>query len=245
MRILYHFGRYLLLLNSCFLKPEKIGLYWKETLRQMNDIGVGSLAIVAVTSIFIGAVTTIQTAYQLVSAFIADSVIGTIVSDSTLLELAPTITCLVLAGKVGSNIASELGTMRISEQIDALEIMGVNTSSYLIGPKILAALFVIPALVIVAAYLSISGGMYAGYLSGVVSMDDFILGARDTFKPFTAFLCLTKAFTFAFIIATVSAYQGFYVRGGALEIGRASTRAVVYSCILILFADYVIAELLL
>ena len=245
MRVFYHLGKYILLLSSLFLRPEKPGLYWKETLRQMNEIGVGSLGIVAVTSVFIGAVTTIQTAFQLVSGLISDSVIGSIVSDSTLMELAPTITCLVLAGKVGSNIASELGTMRISEQIDALEIMGVNTSSYLIGPKILAAMFVIPALVIVAAYLSISGGLYAGHLSGAVSSDDFIMGARESFKGFTAFLCMVKAFTFSFIITSVSSYQGFYVKGGALEIGRASTRAVVYSCILILFADYVIAELLL
>ncbi len=242
---LKQFGRYLLLLKSLFVKPENINIYWKEMLRQMTDIGIGSLGIVAIISIFLGAVTTVQTAYQLVSSLIPKSVIGSIVSDSTILELAPTITSLVLAGKIGSSMASELGTMRITEQIDALEIMGVNTPAYLIGPKILAAVIIIPCLIILASFMGIYGGLVAGQLSGIVATEEFVLGARDTFRGFSVFLCLVKSVTFAFIISSVAAFNGYYTSGGALEVGQSSTRAVVYCCILILFSDYMIADLLI
>ena len=245
MRFFYHFGSYILLLKSLFVRPEKPKLYWKETMRQMVAIGLTSLGIVSIISLFLGAVTTVQSAFQLTSALIPKSVIGSVVSDSTILELAPTVTCLVLAGKVGSSIASELGTMRISEQIDALEIMGVNTSSYLIAPKILAAVITIPMLIIIACVLSIWGGMMAGSMTGIVPANQFIQGAQDTFSPFAVVISMTKAFTFAFIISSVSAYQGFYTEGGALEVGKASTRSVVYCCILILVFDYFIAELFL
>ncbi len=245
MTFFYHFGKYIMLLKSLFVKPEKFSLYWKETVRQMSEIGIGSLGIVAIISLFIGGVTTVQTAYQLTTALIPKSIIGSIVSDSTILELAPTITCLVLAGKIGSSVASELGSMRITEQIDALKIMGVNTSGYLIGPKIVAALTVIPCLIIIAAFLGIYGGLMAGTLTGILSAEDFVSGARETFRPFNIVLCMIKAFTFAFIITSVSAYQGYYTVGGSLEVGQSSTRAVVYCCILILFSDYMIAELLL
>jgi len=245
MEFFHHFGKYLLLLASLFKKPDKVLLYWKETSRQMLEIGIGSLTLVSIISCFIGAVTTVQTAYQLVSPLIPKSTIGMVVRDSSILELAPTITCIVLAGKIGSNIASELGTMRISEQIDALEIMGVNTASYLIGPKIIASMLMIPLLVIIATFLSIYGGMVAGDLSGVVPAETYRMGLQEDFIPFTVILCLVKAVTFAFIITSVSAYHGFNVNGGALEVGKASTRSVVYCCILILFADYILAELLL
>ncbi len=245
MKIIYHFGKYLMLMSSLFVRPENTKIYWKEMIRQMNEIGVGTLGIVAIISVFLGAVTTVQTAYQLLSPLIPKSVIGSIVSDSTILELAPTITCLVIAGKVGSSISSELGTMRITEQIDALEIMGINTSAYLIGPKILAAFIVIPCLIILACFMGIYGGLVAGHLSGIVSAEDFVFGARDTFRSFYVVVCLIKSATFAFIITSVSSYQGYYTQGGALEVGQASTRSVVYCCILILFSDYMIADLLL
>ncbi len=245
MNLFYHFGKYILLLKSLFVKPEKVSIYWRETIRQMNEIGIGSLGIVAIISVFIGAVTTVQTAYQLISPLIARSVIGTIVSDSTILELAPTITCLVLAGKIGSSVASELGSMRITEQIDALEIMGVNTPSYLIGPKIIAAVLIIPCLIIIAAFLGIYGGVLAGSLTGILTPEEFSIGARDSFRTLNLILCMVKAVTFAFIITSVSAYQGYFTDGGSLEVGQSSTRAVVFSCILILFADYLLAELLL
>ncbi len=245
MNFVYHFGRYLLLIKGLFGKPEKFSIYWKETLTQMNQIGVGSVVIVAIISVFVGAVTTVQTAYQLVSPLLPNSVIGTIVVESTILELAPTITCLVLAGKVGSNIASELATMRVTEQIDALEVMGVNAPMFLIGPKVLAALFIIPVLIIIAAFLGITGGLIAGVLSETLTQEEFMVGARETFKPFSVFLLVVKSVTYAFIISSVSAYQGYNTRGGALEVGIASTTSVVYSCILILLSDYLIAELLL
>ncbi|NDA64867.1 MAG: ABC transporter permease, partial [Chitinophagia bacterium] len=218
---------------------------WKLVMEEMVSVGVGSIIIVLITSIFIGAVTTVQTAYQLISGFIPRSAIGSVVAASALLELAPTITCLVLAGKVGSNIASQLGTMRVTEQIDAIEVMGINSSAYLIMPKVIGSVLAFPILVTIAAFLIIFGGVVAGDLTGQVTQADFMYGARGTFKGFQIVFMLTKAVTFGFLISSISAYQGFYVRGGALEVGQASTRAVVYSCILVLCADYVLAQLLL
>lgn len=232
-------------LRSMLYKPEKFKVFINRLFDEMNKIGIGSLPIVAITSLFIGAVTTVQTAYQLVSGLIAKSVIGTIVSDSTMLELGPTITCLVLSGKVGAHISSEIGNMRISEQIDALEVMGINAPGYLALPKIIAGLIMIPILNIIAITLSIYGGYMAGELSGILTHDQFITGARATFKGFTLFFSMIKAFTFAFIITSVSSYQGYYTQGGALEVGESSTKAVVYSSVLILFFDYLLAELLL
>jgi phospholipid/cholesterol/gamma-HCH transport system permease protein len=241
----YHFGRYLLFLRSMFYKPEKFKVFFERLVEEMNKIGIGSLPIVAITSLFIGAVTTVQTAYQLVSGLISKTVIGTIVSDSTMLELGPTITCLVLSGKVGAHISSEIGNMRISEQIDALEVMGINAPGYLALPKIIAGIIMIPMLNIVAITLSIYGGYIAGELSGILTHEQFITGARDTFAGFTLFFSMIKATTFAFIITSVSSYQGYFTKGGALEVGESSTKAVVYSSVLILFFDYLLAELLL
>ena len=241
----YYFGHYLLFLKSMISKPEKTSIFFKRILDEMYKIGVGSLPIVAITSLFIGAVTTVQTAYQLVSGFISKTVIGTIVSDSTMLELGPTITCLVLSGKVGAHIASEIGNMRISEQIDALEVMGINASGYLALPKIIAGLIMIPMLNFIAITLSIYGGYMAGELSGILTHQEFVTGARDTFKGFTVFFSTTKAFTFAFIITSISSYQGYYTTGGALGVGESSTRAVVYSSVMVLFFDYILAEILL
>jgi phospholipid/cholesterol/gamma-HCH transport system permease protein len=241
----YHFGNYLMLLKSTLSKPVKLSIFWKMIFEEMNKVGIQSIPIVFIVSVFMGAVTTVQTAYQLVSGLIPPSVIGAVVSDSTILELSPTITSLVLAGKVGSNISTEIGTMRVSEQIDVLEVMGINPANYLILPKIIASVLMIPLLVIISIALSISGGILAGSLSGAVSPVDFIQGAQESFRPYTVFFSLTKAVTFAFIIATVSAYQGFHASGGALGVGRCSTRAVVFSSILILFFDYILAQVLL
>ncbi len=245
MKFFYYFGRYLILLKNLFVKPENVKVYWQETMRQMNDIGVGSIGIVAIISFFVGAVTAVQTAYQLISPLIPMSLIGAVVTDSSILELAPTITCLVLAGKVGSSIASELATMRVTEQIDALEVMGVNVTAYLVMPKIIASIVVIPLLIIIACFLSIYGGLLAGTMSGILTSQQFIDGAQGTFKPYTIVVNIIKSTSFAFIISSVSSYQGFYTKGGALDVGISSTRAVVFSCIFILCADYLIAELLL
>ena len=220
-------------------------MYWKEFIHQCSEIGIGSLGIVVIISIFMGAVSTVQTAYQLVSPLIPASAIAQIVRDTVILEFAPTLVCIVLAGVVGSKIASELGNMRVSEQIDALEIMGINTKTYLVLPKILAAMLVIPMLVIIATALGIWGGRLAGTMANIISSNTYDKGLLEGFIPYNVIFALYKAYTFAFIISSISAFFGYYVQGGALEIGRASTRSVVVSCIVILFADYILAAILL
>lgn len=220
-------------------------MYWRELMHQCMEIGFGSLGIVAIISIFIGAVSAIQTAYQLVSPLIPKSTISQIVRDTVILEFAPTLVCIVLAGVAGSRIASELGNMRVSEQIDALEIMGIKTKTYLILPKIIAALLMIPLLVVIAMALGIWGGRVAGVSANIISTQEFDSGLKLFFDVFNVKFAIIKAYVFAFIISSIPAFFGYYVKGGALEIGRASTKAVVVSCIMILFADYVLSALLL
>ncbi len=244
MQPFYHFGRYLILMKSMFARPEKLSMYWKETARQMNDIGVGSLVIVGLVSVFIGAVTAVQFAYQLGETTIPKYYIGYIVRDIMIIELAPTFTCLALAGKVGSNIAAEIGGMRQKEQIDALEVMGVDTPAYLIFPKVAAAMVVIPMLVIFSAFLGMGGGYFACSWGGLVSDSEFMQGLRSFFVPYNIFMMMIKSVVFAFLLTSISAYQGFFVTGGSIELGKASTAAVVMSNIMILLADYVIALLL-
>ncbi|MBN8675720.1 MAG: ABC transporter permease [Chitinophagales bacterium] len=245
MTIFSDIGRYLLMIKGMFSKPENGKMYWKEFMHQCAEIGVGSLGIVAIISVFIGAVSTIQTAYQLVSPLIPPSTIAQIVRDTVILEFAPTLVCIVLAGVAGSRIASELGNMRVSEQIDALEIMGINTKGYLIMPKIAAALLMIPLLVIIAMVLGIWGGRLAGAMANILSGSVYDRGLLENFVPYNVIFALIKSYVFAFIISSVPAFFGYFVQGGALEIGRASTKAVVVSCIAILFADYVLSALLL
>ena len=234
-----------MMLKGMFSKPENSKLYWKEFMHQCSEIGIGSLGIVSIISIFMGAVSAVQTAYQIVNPFISKNIISQIVRDTVILEFAPTLVCIVLAGVVGSKIASELGNMRVSEQIDALEIMGINTKTYLILPKIAAAIVTIPMLVIIAMVLGIYGGRITVSLSGILSTDSYDKGLRELFVPYNVFFALIKAYTFAFIISSIPAYYGYHVKGGSLEIGRSSTRSVVVSCIVILLADYVLAALLL
>jgi phospholipid/cholesterol/gamma-HCH transport system permease protein len=245
MSFFTHFGTYLLMLKGMFTKPENWRMYWKEFMHQCVEIGIGALPIVVIISLFLGAVTTVQTAYQLVSPLVPQSTIAQIVRDSMILELSPTVVSIVLAGVVGSKIASELGNMRISEQIDALEIMGINTKSYLILPKILGALVVIPCLITISAVLGIWGGRTAGSMSGILATDIFDIGLRQNLNMYNINFAMYKSYTFAFILSSIPAYFGYNVKGGSLEIGRASTSAVVVSCILILFADYALAALLL
>jgi phospholipid/cholesterol/gamma-HCH transport system permease protein len=236
---------YLLLLRNTFSKPEQGKIYLKRIFDEANVIGVQSLGIVAIISTFTGAVTTLNTAYQLVTGLIADTIIGQIVTNSTMLELSPTITCLVLAGKVGSSIATELGSMRVSEQIDAMEVMGVNSAGYLILPKIIAALLMFPILISIALFLSVLGGYLVGFFTGIVPPSHFIEGARTDFRTFTYTFAIIKTVTFAFIISSVSSFQGYKVEGGSVEVGRASTKSVVYSSVLILLFDYLLAQLIL
>jgi phospholipid/cholesterol/gamma-HCH transport system permease protein len=178
-------------------------------------------------------------------AWIPPSIIGEIVTETSMLELAPTITGLVLAGRVGSSIASEIGTMRVKEQIDALDVMGVNSASFLVFPKILASLIVIPMLVVIATTLMIFSGAFIGDNAGIVPYNEFVKGALDIFKVKVFALSLAKAYTFAFMISSISCYQGYYSSGGATGVGKSSTKAVVWSCVLILFSDYIIAQLFL
>lgn len=243
-RLLYHVGRYAILMIQAFSKPENNKMYWRETIRQMYDIGIGSLIIVCLIAIFIGAVTAIQFAYQLDGTLVPDYYIGYIVRDMTIIELAPMLTCLVLAGKVGSNMASEIGGMRQKEHIDAMEIMGVNTAAYLVMPKVIAALVVIPLLVIISAFISIMGGFLASVPTGILSLNEYVLGLRSFYVPYNVIIMLVKAVVFAFILTSVSCYQGYYVKGGSIELGKASTQAVVYGDILILLADLILVTLL-
>lgn len=241
---LYHFGRYVLLLKSAIAKPERFSMYYKETIRQMDAIGVGSVFIVILISMFIGMVTAVQFADQLGDSFIPSYYIGYIVRDITIIEMAPTITCLVLAGKVGSNLAAEIGGMRQKEHIDAMEIMGVNTAAYLIMPKIIAAVVVIPLLVAISAFISIIGGYVATVLPGTLSHTEYVLGLRAFFVQRYVFMMFVKAAVFAFLLTSVSCYLGYYVRGGSIELGEASTNAVVVSNVLILLFDFLIALVL-
>jgi len=205
----------------------------------------GSMTIVVIISTFIGAVTTLQTAYQLTSGVFPDSVIGSVVSASTLLELSPTVMTFILAGRIGSKIASEIGAMRVSEQIDAIEVMGINPLGYLVLPKILGGIMSLPILVTISAFLSHLGGMFVGEVSGEVTAVEFTQGIQEYFDSFQVVVMYVKAIFFGFLITAVSAYQGFYTSGGSLDVGASSTKAVVFSCLSMVFADYLIAELLL
>lgn len=233
------------MIKGSFGRPENSRVYWKEFMDQCVDIGIRSLPIVLIISLFLGMVLTLQTAYQLVSPLVPKYVVAQVVRDSAILELSPTVICVVLAGVVGSKIASELGNMRVSEQIDALEIMGINTKTYLILPKIVAAIVLIPCLIILSIATTIGGGYLAGMFSSILSKEEFLRGLTTGFVPFNLYFAMIKAVTFAWIISTVSSYYGYYVEGGALEIGRASTTSVVVSCILILLADYGISVIFL
>lgn len=243
MKFFYHFGKYILMMRDMLTRPENMYMFWKELLRQMNSIGVGSLIIVGIISLFVGAVTALQFAYQMGSTFFPDYLIGFIVRDTMIIELAPTLSGLVLAGKVGSNMSGELGTMRISEQIDALEIMGINPTGYLVLPKILGAVFIVPPLIVISAFLGIYGGYWAAENFGI-SPASYQKGLLYLFDPFNVVIMTVKSLIFAFLIASVSCYQGFYVKGGALDIGRASTRAVVFGSILVIMFDYIVALVL-
>ncbi len=244
-KFLSSLGRYVLLLKKTFSKPEKVGIYYKQTLREMVSLGIGSIGIIAIVSFIMGAVITLQTAYNTENPIYPTYLIGLGTRDSIILEFSSTITALILAGKMGSNIASEIGTMRITEQIDALEMMGVNSASYLILPKIVATLMFNPILTILSMVVGIAGGAIAGVTTGVISLQDYIYGIQYAFIPYYVTYSLIKSLFFAFIITTVSSYQGYYVEGGAFEVGRSSTRAVVFSSLVLLLFNVILTQLLL
>lgn len=243
--MLQHFGKYLLFMSSLFFRGESPRILFNRTMDEAILIGINSIFIVVIVSTFIGAVTSVQISYNLDNAFIPRSTIGFMVREMTILELAPTITSIVLAGKVGSSIAGGLGTMQITDQVDALEVMGINSTSYLVLPKVIAALLVFPMLVILAMFLSIGGGFVAGVLTGEISAQEYISGIRSDFIPYNVVFALIKSVVFAFLVSSISSFKGYYTSGGALEVGRASTGAVTNSVIAILLADFVLANLLL
>jgi phospholipid/cholesterol/gamma-HCH transport system permease protein len=245
MGIITNFGKYVILIFRIFSKPEKTKIYLRQTVKEIENLGVNSIGIVIIISIFIGAVITLQTRYNLESSWIPLYLIGLTARDTILLEFSSTMVGLILAGKVGSNIASEIGHMRITEQIDALEMMGVNSASYLILPKIIAAMIFNPFLTIISMVVGIFGGWLSAIITGALSSADYIYGIQYWFEPFYITYALVKTVVYAFIITSVSAFYGYYVKGGALEVGRSSTKGVVYSCILILMSDVILTQLML
>jgi len=238
-------GRYILFLKNIFSRFEKREVYWRQTIKEINMLGISSIGFVSFISIFVGAVVTLQVAYNLENPLLPTYLIGLSSRDSLILEFSPTMISLVLAGKIGSHIASSLGTMRVTEQIDALEVMGVNSASYLVLPKIFATVFINPFLIILSIALGLVGGWLAGSLTGICSAQDYLLGIQYEFIPFNLAYAIIKTIIFAFIITTVCAYFGYTTKGGSLEVGQASTKGVVYTSILIIICNYFITSLLL
>jgi phospholipid/cholesterol/gamma-HCH transport system permease protein len=238
------FGAYVIFLGSLFVRRESFKTYYKLVLEESVLIGVKSIGLVALVAFFIGAVTTVQTAYNLVSPIIPKYTIANVVREMTILELAPTIMAIIYAGKVGSSMAGGLGTMRITEQIDALEVMGINAASYLVLPKIIASLLMYPMLVILAGSCSLLGGYVVGAAAHLITPTDYSYGLRFAFDSYAITFALIKSFVFAFLISSISSFKGYFTHGGALEVGIATTAAVTASIIAVLLSDYLLAQLL-
>lgn len=228
-----------------FSKPEKMKIFRKRTFEEIQWIGINSLPIVALMSLFIGGVIALQTASNMDNPLLPDYTVGYITRSSTILELSPTIICLILAGKVGSNVASEIGTMRITEQIDALEIMGVNSLTYIVLPKIIAAIFFFPILIIFSMGLALVGGWLSLIISDLSTTETYVLGIRYFFKPSDITYALTKTVVFGFLIVSISSFYGYYSKGGSLDVGRSSTQAVVSSSVAILLANFLLTQMIL
>jgi phospholipid/cholesterol/gamma-HCH transport system permease protein len=238
-------GKYFIMLSVVFRRPKKKDIFVSRCINEFMIIGLSSLPIVVLMSTFMGGVIALQTASNMTSPLLPAYTIGYITQNSTILEFSPTIISLILAGKVGSNIASEIGTMRVTEQIDALEIMGVNSLSYLVFPKIIAAVLFFPVLIIFSMVLSIFGGWISLLLSDLCSTETYLLGIRTDFKVFNIIYALTKTVVFGFLIASIASFYGYYVKGGAINVGRASTQAVVISSICILIANFILTQMIL
>ena len=245
MKALNRIGEYILFMGRIFTKPEKKRVYLKELVNELEKLGLNSIVLVAIISFFIGVVLTLQTAYNMSSPLLPRYLIGYLTRETLLLEFSSTIVSLILAGKIGSNIASEIGSMRITEQIEALETMGVNSVSYLVGPKILASLVINPILYIFSVFIGILGGIISGLISGVVNFEDFVYGLHFSFNPYYVTYSIVKTLFFAFIFTSIPAFYGYYVQGGAREVGKAGTKAVVDSSIAILTANLVLTQIML
>ena len=237
-------GRYLMLMGRSFTRPERMRMFFKQYIKEMSALGVDSIGIVLLISFFIGAVICIQMKLNIQSPWMPRWVSGYTTREILLLEFSSSIMCLILAGKVGSNIASELGTMRVTQQIDALEIMGVNSANYLILPKILGLVTIMPFLVIFSSATGIIGAYGTAYIGHILPPDDLTLGLQHSFNSWFMWMSIIKSLFFAFIIASVSSFFGYSVEGGSVEVGKASTDAVVSSSVLILFSDVFLTQVL-
>ena len=243
--MLSRFGKYILLMLQVIRKPEKGAVYRRQLVTEIQSLGIESLGIVAIISLFMGAVVAIQTSYNIDNPLIPVSTIGFTVRQSVILEFAPTIISLILAGKVGSRIASEIGTMRVTEQIDALEIMGVNPANHLIFPKVTAAMIINPVLIILSMYFGMIGGWLVAVFTDLYTVNDYVYGIRAWFDGYIIFYALIKTVIFAYLITSISGFEGFIVKGGAVDVGAASTRAVVWSSIMIILFNLILTQLLL
>jgi phospholipid/cholesterol/gamma-HCH transport system permease protein len=244
MRYLEDIGSFFLMIKKVFESFTKRSVLRYLILKEIDDLIIRSLGIVAFVSFFVGGVVAIQTALNMDNPIVPKSLIGYATRQSVLLEFAPTFISIIMAGKVGSFITSSIGSMRVTEQIDALEVMGINSLNYLVFPKIIALLFY-PFVIVISMFLGIFGGWVAGVYGGFVSSADFITGLQEDFIPYHVFYAFFKTFIFAFILATVPSWQGYYMKGGALEVGKASTNSFVWTSILIIAANYVVTQLLL
>lgn len=245
MKYFSNIGIYFLMLGQVFKRPQKSSIFRESLFKEIEELGLKSLGIVAFISFFVGGVVAIQTALNVDSPWIPKYLIGFATKRSIILEFAPTFMSIILAGKVGSYITSSIGTMRVTEQIDALEVMGVNALNYLVLPKVVAAVFFYPFIVLLAMFLGIFGGWVSGFMTGLFTSDNYIEGIRLDFNPYLIRYALIKTMVFAFVIATVPSYFGYYVKGGSLEVGRASTQSVVWTSIVIILLNYFLTQMLL
>lgn len=238
-------GEYFILMGQVFRRPDRWRMFWRQFSKELEKQGLQSVLLTIIVSFFIGAIMTMQTKLNTSNPILPVYTTGLVTRDTLLLEFSSTILCLLLAGKVGSNIASEIGTMRITEQIDAMEIMGVNSANYLILPKVAAFVTMMPILVVISMAVGLLGGYALSMLGTVITTSDYLVGIQYAFVPFYVWYALIKSVVFAFIISSVSSYYGYYAYGGALEVGKASTSAVVNSSILVLFANLLLTQLML
>jgi phospholipid/cholesterol/gamma-HCH transport system permease protein len=245
MNIFNQTGRYFALMLKVFAKPEKHSLYVRQTFNEIENLGVQSVGIVVVISLFMGGIMTLQVAYNMTNPLLPVNLIGLGNRDTLILEFSSTILALIMAGKIGSNITSEIGSMKVTEQIDSLEIMGVNSAGYLILPKIIAVVLIFPLLYILSVFFGIIGGLIVGPAVGAVTATDYLNGIQYLFNPYYVTFSLIKCLVFGFLIASVSSFFGYTVEGGAFDVGTASTRAVVNTNILILVWDLILTQLLL
>lgn len=245
MRLLEQIGIYFMLVAKAFSRPEKISVLYRQTIREVEKVGINSFPIVVIISLFVGAVITIQTNFNIENPLLPRYLIGVTVRDSLMLEFSSTMVALILAGKVGSSIASELGMMRITEQIDAMEVMGINSASYLILPKVIASVLFFPVLCLLSIMVGLFGGYLSCVLANVVPPSEYIYGIQYAFYPYYIGYAVTKTAFYAVIITTISSFYGYYVQGGAVEVGKSSTRAVVQSSVLILLANLILTRTIL